>query len=337
MTAINASTTVYVIGAYIPNGGTLMAYHVARLFHLRFGFPVMAVTVEDETPDHGVFEYDPIFPSIPLAGFEQSVSRNDILICNPSFSDRNFGLKLDCLKITYVQDFKTYRFIDRFFDHYVAVSDFIHDFLLTTYGLETAVIPPFIANTAELSPTAWNDRPECSVLVSAKGGGDLPQLLRQRLHQCVRSRAPDIAAAIDWDAAYLDLGRKIPQLELCRKLGSVRYLLSLTAAEGFGLVPLEAMAMGTTVVGFDAFGGRHYMRSGQNCLARAYPDIEGVANDLIALIRSPALGAQLAEAGPTTAAAYGYGQFRAAWELKLTEIVGGLVSNLNADSTPMRR
>ena len=66
----------------------------------------------------------------------------------------------------------------------------------------------------------------------------------------------------------VDLGRlldpsPLPQTDFLARLGACRYLVSLSAAEGFGLVPLEAMAMGTTIIGFDGFGGREYMRSGK--------------------------------------------------------------------------
>ena len=46
-------------------------------------------------------------------------------------------------------------------------------------------------------------------------------------------------------------------------------------AQGFGLMPLEAMAMGCTVVGFDGYGGRDYMRPDINCCVVPYPDIDG--------------------------------------------------------------
>jgi hypothetical protein len=39
MNPSSAGTTVYVMGAYVPNGGTLMAYHLARIVHVRFGVP----------------------------------------------------------------------------------------------------------------------------------------------------------------------------------------------------------------------------------------------------------------------------------------------------------
>jgi glycosyltransferase involved in cell wall biosynthesis len=321
MTAASAASTVYVIGGYISRGGTLMAYHLAKILHLRFGLAVIIVTLNDETLDPEFSDYDPRFPAMSLDRFEQEVGPNDILICNPSFSDHHFGIRLDCLKIMYVQDFATYRFIDRFFDHYVAVSEFVHDFLRTTYGLTTSVIPPFISLPFDLAPAPWHERPATSLLINSKRI-DLHRHLLPRLRRAVSNQAPDVEAAIDWEAEPVHLHGRIPHADFCRKLASPRYLLTLSATEGFGLVPLETMAMGTVVVGFDGFGGRQYLRHGENCLVRTFPDVEGVATDLIALIRDPLLGARLIEAGRETAAGYGYDRFRDAWERKFDEILG---------------
>jgi hypothetical protein len=319
--APSSASAVYVVGAYVPNGGTVMAYHLARILHLQFGFAVIAIIVGEETPNAGVFAYDPVFPCLPLAELESTITPSDILICNPSFSPHNFGLKLDCLKIMYVQDFTTYSFIDRFFDHYVAVSDFVHDFLLSTYGLKTDVIPPFIAIPPDVAVPQWDERAPNSLCIMGKGDGERIRHLESRLRRRLRQCAPEIDLLFDWDSCHIALDPKIPHADLCRQLGSVRYLLSLTVSEGFGLIPLEAMAMGTAVVGFDAFGGRHYMRPGINCLARAYPDIEGVADDLIALVRNPQWAASIAQAGQRPADAYGYDRFRTAWERKFAAIL----------------
>jgi len=73
--------------------------------------------------------------------------------------------------------------------------------------------------------------------------------------------------------------------------------------------------VGATVGGFDAFGGRDYLRPGINRAVTTYPDIEGVTK-LITTILADAVQTQaLAEAGHATAAAplYTYEHFRAAW------------------------
>jgi glycosyltransferase involved in cell wall biosynthesis len=82
---------------------------------------------------------------------------------------------------------------------------------------------------------------------------------------------------------------KRPHRELMARIGQCRHLLTLSAAEGFGVVPLESVAMGTTVMGFDGLGGRDYMRPGINCAVTAYPGFEGLADRIVAVLGNSAL------------------------------------------------
>ncbi len=302
---------VFVVGAYVPHGGTHMAYHLGRILQQDFGLPVTAVTVGDETPSSGLFRYDPEFPSVSVQTMEETIGPDDLLICNPSFSNRHFGLRLPCRKLMYIQGFNTFKVLDGFFDHYVTVSDFVRDFILGGYGLDCPVIPPFI----DVPPpaTAWSERPEYSVAIHLKGeNGDQPLLLA-RLRDLVRRRAPEVAAAIDWEGGALSSEGARPHADFLAAIGQARYLLTLSVSEGFGLVPLEAMAQGVVVLGLDGFGGRHYMRPGQNCATASYPDLDTAADRLIAAMRSPHIGQTLSDAGRRTAEKYGYERFRQAW------------------------
>ncbi|NVN10176.1 glycosyltransferase [Nguyenibacter vanlangensis] len=314
--------TVYVVGAYIPNGGTWMAYHIGRILHEEWGYPMVVVRVDAETPDLGVFHYEPVFPVLPLDALEASITARDILVCNPSFSDHAFGLRLPpCRKISYVQDYKTFGLLDRFFDLYVSVGDFVQDFLRRTYDLPTEIIPPFIS-PPDVRSEAWDTRPAMSLVISSKGPPALLGPMEAKLRAILREKAPEAEAAIDWRGAVLQQDGKISHRAFCERLAQSRYCLSLTPAEGFGLIPLEAMALGAVVFGFDGFGGRHYFRRGRNSLVRPYPDLEGVADDLITLLGDDALGARLSAAGRDVAADYGYDRFRCAWVRYFTEILG---------------
>jgi len=297
----------FVVGAYVPNGGTFMAYHLGRILQLDFGFEAIAVQVGEETADSGIHRYDPIVPSMTVAEMEAAIGDDDVLICNPSFSSYMFGLRLPGRKICYVQHFNTFTLLDCRFDHYVAVSDVVSRYLFAVYGLSTRVIPAFI--NIEIFPDAspWASRPAGSTLVYFKNDTAIVELFMQRLKSLLSGRAPKIS---------LDdvlSGITLPQPEFMRRIGAYRHLLVLTTTEGFGLVPLEAMAMGTTVIGFDGFGGRDYMRPGLNCAVAPYPDIEAVAEHLIAVTRMPDLAAKLARAGRATAEQYAYARFRSAW------------------------
>jgi hypothetical protein len=315
------TATVFVIGAYIPNGGTFMAYHLGRILNEAWNYPVVVVNVGAEVPDAGILPYDPVFPAIPLEELVRRMAPQDILVCNPSFSDHCFGLTLPGRKICYVQDYRTFGFLDRFFDGYVAVGGFVQDFLRQTYDLSTEVIPPFIT-LPDIAVTPWEMRPRGSIVISAKGAPALLTALRAKLRDLLRERAPEVDAAIDWDDATLQRGGKLAHGAFCQRLAQARFCLSLTPGEGFGLIPLEAMGLGTVVLGFDGFGGRHYFRRGRNCLVRPYPDVAGVADDLVTLLADEDLGQRLSTAGQVTAAGYGYEAFRRAWMKQFTAMLG---------------
>ena len=298
---------VYVVGAYLPNGGTLMAYHLGRILEEEFGFEAIAVGVGDETPDHGIHRYDLRMPIVALAQMEREITRDDVLIVNPSFSSHQFGWRLPGFKISYVQGFSTYTLLDRRLDHYVSVSEFVSNFLRTVYDLDTRIIPPFVDFGNLPPPRPWAERPETVVMPYRKGIPEIWEESYRHLRRILQERAPHITLAEPLGASAL------PQHDFMARLASVRYLLTLSAAEGFGLVPLEAMAMGTLVVGYDGFGGRHYMRPGDNCLVVPYPQIERVAELLIDAVDNPSRSAALAQQGREASRSYSREAFRLSW------------------------
>ncbi|MGH8091732.1 MAG: glycosyltransferase, partial [Rudaea sp.] len=256
---------VFVIGAYLPNGGTRMAYALGCILERDFGIPAIAVQVADETPAHGIHAYDLAMPQVTLAQVEREIRADDILVVNPSFSPHQFGMRLPGFKLCYAQGFSTYALLDLRFDHYVAASDFVAGFLRNTYSLQTRVITPYIDLERMPAAQAWADRPANRVLPYRKGLPEIWNASFARLREVVNARAPEIEFAEPLE------GGGLAQPELLARLGAVRHMLTLSAAEGFGLVPLEAMATGTLVIGYDGFGGRHYMRPGENCLVAPYP------------------------------------------------------------------
>jgi hypothetical protein len=305
----------FIVGAYLPNGGAYMAYHIGRILHLDFQVDVAAITLGHEHARNHVFHYDPAFPTMSIEEMENTITDGDLLIANPSFSSHLFGLRLPGRKLMYVQGFNTFTLLDRGFDHYVCVSGFVAKFLAATYGIRAPIISAFIA--AERFPSAlpWRSRPAESILIHVKGDPNYQNIVLTRLRDAVARELPRI---------NLDeiINAPVTHADFVARLGTARYLVSLSAAEGFGLVPLEAMAMGTTVIGFDGFGGREYMRSGENCLVTSYPDIEGVATRLVAALRAPELADRLAERGRLTASHFTYERFRTAWCDELQRFLG---------------
>jgi Glycosyl transferases group 1 len=297
----------FVVGAYLPNGGTLMAYHLGRILEQEFGFEAIAVAVGDETAGHGIHHYDLKMPLVSLRQMEHEISGADVLIVNPSYSSHQFGWRLPGFKISYVQGFSTFALLDRKLDHYVAVSGFVHKFLQAVYGLDAHVIAPFV-DLEQLPPALpWLERPDAVVLPYRKGIPEAWELSWRRLQNILAERAPHVRLAEPMDSSG------VPHRELLSRLGSTRYFLTLSAAEGFGMVPLEAMAMGATVIGYDGFGGRDYMRPNDNCAVAPYPEIERIAEFVVAAVDNLKRSEAMAQRGRETALKYSYEVFRRAW------------------------
>jgi hypothetical protein len=106
--------------------------------------------------------------------------------------------------------------------------------------------------------------------------------------------------------------------------GRAGVVLSLPSIESFGLVPLEAMAAGAIVVGFDGYGGREYATP-ENGFWFPPDHIEETADALARTVKGLTSGAPeldlMRRAGAETAARYTKDRTRAA----LRDFYGSLV------------
>lgn len=298
---------VFVMEPYIPNGGTYMAYHIAKILAETFGFD--GVAVGSAMPDHGIMAYDPVFPLVSIEQLNKEITACDVLIANPSFSRHHFGLNLPGRKLMYVQGFNTFSLLDCRFHRYVAVSTVVQRLLSAVYDIQAPIIPAFISDSSFAVAPTWAERPDRSIIVSSKP----PSLYHDRLRECLSERGIFI------DFTYLPPD-KIPQIDMVRMIGAHRFFLTLSPAEGFGLMPLEAMAMGTVVLGFDGFGGRDYMRSGENCAVVPYCEIEKLAELIGVVLNDPEAAQRLSNEGKLTAKSsqYQYDSFRRAWQREMS-------------------
>jgi hypothetical protein len=293
----------FVIGGYTPRGGTYMAYHLGRILFEKFGREAVIVKTGDETSSNGIFSYSHIFESIRLGELPAAAHKDDILIVNPSFSDFLLGLRFPGKKLMYIQDFKTFRVIDGFCDNYVSVSRCVKHFINHVYNIDTPVIPAFIRHDLIPPPTPWLERPANRVL--AVGKLHFSEFLQVFLNT-MGTRHPDLKFEVVTNA-------RLPHGEVLKKMNENRYLLSLSACEGFGLQPLEAMACGCAVAGFSGCGGREYMRDGINCEYTEYPDFAGLADRLANLLREPDRAASIASQGSVDAKEYDLKTFEQRW------------------------
>jgi glycosyltransferase involved in cell wall biosynthesis len=203
--------------------------------------------------------------------------------------------------------------MDGFFDYYVCASDFLRDLVLKLYGIEAPVIPPFVHLDRIPAGPPWRERPSGRILVAAKFGGEA---LLGRFQQVMRRRHPSAAYSLE----VVD-GR--PHDALLARMSELRYFLALSPREGFGLMPLEAMAAGCTVMGFHGGGGMHYMRAGENCQVVGYPAMDDLCERVAAVLGDDSAAERLAAAGRETAARYGLPAFQERWRARIGEFTGG--------------
>lgn len=281
-----------------------MAYHIGRVLHQYFGADVYIV---GNLPEHVIFSYPFDFPVVSRAEFEQTVTSEALLICNPSFSDQHFGSRLPCRKLSYVQGIRTFTILDVFFDHYVFVSGWTKSYVERYYGITGNVIPAFVNNDVFRCCDDWTSRLATIPITYYK----YDDVVLTNLMKVYESKYPDCPLIFE---KYPVMGQK----EFALALGKHRYYLSLAVMEGFGLPMLEAMAAGCTSVGWDAGGSSEYTSHGKNCMIARYGDIEALADHIYFILKNTGEAKRLAVAGSATARDFDISRFDLAWKKELS-------------------
>jgi hypothetical protein len=308
----------------MPNGGARMAYMLGAILHQHYNFDVKIVRINHETIDNTIFSYPHRFEAISIDSALENATKNHILICNPSFSQYGFGLRTPCHKLMYVQGFSTFSALDGFFDKYVSVSDFVAQYLKIVYNIDSDVIPAYVegADPAEYIP--WRERPADKILVHSKHQDPLGNEIVQRVATHIRLAYPGITLIPLLETSSL------PHCEILSKLKAYRYFISLSLTEGFGLLPLEAMSVGTVVFGFNGFGGAQYMSKLTNAGTVPYPDMDSLQNTIDLVLGDAHLAERISINAIETAKSFSFSQFETAW-LKYLKQKGLATSNSYMD------
>ncbi|MCI0561292.1 MAG: glycosyltransferase family 4 protein [Nitrososphaera sp.] len=298
---------VFVYQGYYQAGGTYMAYHIGRVLSQHFGLEVLVV---GDKPESTMFSYPLDFLPLSHDRFLDVVRPTDILICNPSFSHYLFGLRLNCKKLCYVQNIRTFSLIDVFFDHFIFVSHWVKKFVTEFYGVSGNVIPAFINTKLFDAIDDWSTR-LTSVAISSYKCDDI---VFSRFVDLFRAKYPN--CKVEFDRYPV-----LPQTQFAALLQRHRYYLSLAVMEGFGLPMLEAMAAGCTVVGWDAGGSSEYAVHGKNCLLARYGDLEVLADHLYFALSHPNEARKLAQAGHSASMDFDIERFDKAWMTELSQFL----------------
>ena len=77
---------VFVVGADLPGGGAYMARCLGKIISATWGWKFVAVTLSPEEEAQSVWPDEGPGSRIALEEMKQQARREDILVCNPSFS-----------------------------------------------------------------------------------------------------------------------------------------------------------------------------------------------------------------------------------------------------------
>ena len=306
------SKSVFVVGAHIPSGGTYMAYRLGRLISEKWDCELVPVEIDSKKETHDVWSYEHHYRKLTMQELMREAGRNDVLVCNPSYSRYLPGLSFSGRKLMYIQGINTCKVIDGFFDKYVAASPFVREFILQVYGMTVPVIAPFIHHDHLPGPLpAWKDRPERSVVVGLKEHGE--QFLAH-FKTMTKARYPEL------EFSMTTIPRNTPHRQFLRIISENRYFLWLSPVEGFGLPPLEAMMCGASVVGFRG-GGGSYFRDEENALICDYPDFQRLIALFARLLMDDSLALELSRNGKRTASHYTFERFKDSWIRELAPLL----------------
>lgn len=302
---------VFVAGALVPTGGAYMAYHIGRLLHLNFGYELIDVHIHPV--ESTIFHYDTAVKTITVSELEKTATKDDVLVVNPSYSQFLFGLTLPGRKIMYVQDFRTFLLLDCHFDLYVSVSDLVRRYVKTLYDIDTPIIPAFIS-PPPLEVVPWERRPEKSALVYMKKSSREHQILLRYLENHLSKKGIRLDRVIE--------GRGMTQKKFLSEVAGVRYFVNLSLAEGFGLVPIEAMHAGTMVTGVNGLAGVDYMKQGENSYTGSIKNLRELPAIIERAFTDEALAQQCVKGGFETAKQFSYDAFKQAWLVRLGKFLG---------------
>ena len=291
---------MYVVGGSWQRGGTRIALRVGEILAERFGFALRIVQGRQEQKPN----------LVTIDELRRLATPAAVVICNPSFADHQLGLTCAAKVVMYVQSVNAYRAIDGFCDLYVASSVFVRDHLMLHYAMAPTVISPYVDLDAMPAAVPFRDRPTASALVYTKTYGEtLLAALRERL----AARSIPLG---------LELPTSLPHAEYLEALGAHRFSVSLGPLHGFGLVPLESLALGTVPLGFHGGGSLDYLDDVVGAGLTYYPDLDGAIDRMEWLVSDLAAAERISAAGPAAAAPYRREVFDQHWVDELGRLLG---------------
>src|SRR5699024_2519668 len=115
---------IFLFNAYGKYGGSYMLYQIGRICHEVFNANVFVVQNYKGMRGRNRFHYPYNFQTISIKKMLEIVTPEDVFFCNPVHSNYDFGTRLPCKKVMFLQGVNTYTVLDKRFDYYVSNSRF---------------------------------------------------------------------------------------------------------------------------------------------------------------------------------------------------------------------
>lgn len=253
----------------IPSWGNGLLYHHVRLLR-EAGFD--ARLLHEKEP----FRMSWIDMDLPIEyrrsgwrGKRFQPKPEDLLVVPEVQAHSDEVAAFSCRKVVFVQGgFLILNAFERAIDYRelgfeaaLAVMPHIRDIVSRHFGLEPAVVPPFVADYFFVPEGTLGQTREKRILLAGK------PIYRE-------------AGYVDFDVAHKVLSRAVErraEWELVELAGLSHrdtaalmqrsaLLINLNILESFNAIVPEAMAAGCPVFCFEAYGGRDFLRSGENAM-----------------------------------------------------------------------
>jgi glycosyltransferase involved in cell wall biosynthesis len=178
----------------------------------------------------------------------------------------------------------------------IAIMPHVRDIVERHYGVEAPVIPPCVAPWFFESQSAAKARKRQVVLCPKPWCRDFP-IIRHALRAKAR--------ALGWTVVELE---NRPHRHVARVFRQAAIHVSVNCQESFNATVPEAMAAGCIPVCYEAFGGRDFLRDGENAYVfpthHAYPLIERTLDLMASWDANRSELARIRRGGQTTARRY---------------------------------
>lgn len=287
-----------------------MLYQVGRVCYERFNSAVFIVQNRSEKKGEKRFHYPYDFPIVTMGEMRKMITNKDLFICNPTHSRYSFGSRLPAQTVMYLQGVNTYTNLDQNFDHYVSVSGFVRRHALSKYNVDSHVIHPFVDLDTFNQGLPWEQRNKQILVLAYKK--ETMRLLRKFMK---RYQLKYPLRTVTFKKV-----ENLSQKQLATIMGKHQYYLTLTPIEGFGLPPLEAMASGCAVFGFNGYGGMEYFNTKNSCVSE-YRNFGPLVEYLHEIDQNPDVGIPLSKNAVTTAKKFSFAHFKAEWGRYLTDTI----------------